>query len=94
MLTVNFFYPPFVYFFKACETNFGVAPLGGCAYQGDFCTVLSLSVFGITRSLLKDNAIAPCWRWSFVNLYPEATVLSHTSMLDFPVMAMVALSSV
>ena len=92
MLTVNFFYPPFVYFATGVlKLIFGVSPWVDALVKAIFVAVLSLSVFGITKALLKDNAIAAL-AVAFINLYPEATLLSHSSMLDYPLMAMVALS--
>lgn len=91
MLTVNFFYPPFVYVTNGIlKLVFGVAPWVDALSKALYVFVLSVSVFAITKNLLKDNLVATT-AVAFINLYPETTVLSHTSMLDFPVMAMVAL---
>lgn len=92
LLTVNCFYPPLTYVLSgAVKTILGTSLWTDSLMKVFYLTVLNISVFGLVSKLTKDR-LAAVFTVLVVNLYPEVTAESHKSMLDFPVMAMTALS--
>jgi hypothetical protein len=92
LLTVNCFYPPLTYVLSGLvKTVLGVHLWTDSLMKVFYLTVLNVSVFGLVSKLTRDR-LAAVFSVLIVNMYPEVAAESHKSMLDFPVMAMSALS--
>jgi 4-amino-4-deoxy-L-arabinose transferase-like glycosyltransferase len=92
LLTVNCFYPPLTYVMAGLvKTIVGTSLWTDALMKVVFLSILNVSVFGLVYKLTKDK-LAAIFSVVLINLYPEVAVESHKSMLDFPVMAMTALS--
>lgn len=92
LLTVNCFYPPLTYVIAGLvKTVVGTALWTDSLMKVFYLTVLNISVFGLVHRLTKDK-LAAIVSLVVVNLYPEVTIESHKSMLDFAVMSMTTLA--
>lgn len=92
LLTVNCFYPPLTYVLAgATKTVLGTGLWTDSLMKAFYLTVMNVSVFGLAHRLTKDK-LAAIFSVAVVNLYPEVTIESHKSMLDFAVMAMTTLA--
>ncbi len=92
LLTVNCFYPPLTYMMAGLvKTIVGTSLWTDALMKVVFLSILNVSVFGLVYKLTRDK-LAAIFSVVLINLYPEVAVESHKSMLDFPVMAMTALS--
>ncbi|MBX9878571.1 MAG: glycosyltransferase family 39 protein [Candidatus Obscuribacterales bacterium] len=91
-LSVNYLYPPAVYILNgSVKSILGIAPWVDAAIKAFYVALLSISIYGITKSLLKDT-VAAVVAMVIINCYPQISFLSNQIMLDFPMVAMVALS--
>lgn len=91
-LSVNYLYPPAVYILNgSVKLIFGIAPWVDALIKAFYEALLCVSVYGITKALLKDR-LAAAMAVVIVNLYPQNSFSSNQIMLDFPTIAMVALS--
>ncbi len=92
LLTVNCFYPPLTYVLAGLtKTVLGTALWTDSLMKVFYLTVMNISVFGLANKLTRDK-LAALFSVAVVNLYPEVTIESHKSMLDFAVMAMATLA--
>jgi Dolichyl-phosphate-mannose-protein mannosyltransferase len=91
LLTLSPFYPPTVYFLGGVLMSiFGTARWVSAALSVLFTSILTGSVFAITR-LLNGRVLTALAAACIVNCYPVVASLNHSYFLDFPVLAMVAL---
>lgn len=91
-LSVNYLYPPVVYILNGTvKLALGIAPWVDALIKAFYEALLCVSVYGITKSLLKDR-LAALMSVVVINFYPQISFLSNQVMLDFPMVAMVALS--
>lgn len=89
LLSVNCFYPPFVYFLNGLlKTISGDSLWVDIALQLFFQLIVTASVYGITI-LLGGNRLSASVAAVVINTFPENLAWCHTSMLDFPLEAMV-----
>ncbi len=92
LLSVNHLYPPFVYLVNGfAKLLFGESRLVDTAVLALFDFVLSLSVFASTRKL-SGSVGAGLAALVAINTIPLVTWLSHSYLLDFPLIAMVSLA--
>lgn len=92
LLTVNCFYPPLTYVLAGVvKTIVGTGLWTDSLMKVFYLTLLNISVFGLIHTLTKDK-LAAILSLVVVNLYPEVTIESHKSMLDFAVMSMTTLA--
>lgn len=92
LLTVNCFYPPLTYVLAGLtKTVLGTGLWTDSLMKVFYLTVMNVSVFGLAHRLTRDK-LAALFSVAVVNLYPEVTIESHKSMLDFAVMAMTTLA--
>ncbi|MDZ4835080.1 MAG: glycosyltransferase family 39 protein [Candidatus Melainabacteria bacterium] len=92
LLTVNCFYPPLTYVIAGLvKTVVGTGLWTDSLMKVFYLTVLNVSAYGLVYKLTKDK-LAAIFSVVVVNLYPEVTVESHKSMLDFAVMSMTTLA--
>lgn len=91
-LTVNFFYPPFVYALSGLlRLVFGWGRAVDAISLLVFNIILSLSVYGLTR-ILTGSMAAAFAALLLINLYPSLNSLNHVHLLDYPLVSMVALA--
>lgn len=91
-LSVNYLYPPAVYILNgAVKLVLGISPWVDALVKAFYQALLCVSIYGITKGLLKDR-LAAVMAVVIVNFYPETSFLSNQIMLDFPMIAMVALA--
>lgn len=92
LLSVNHLYPPFVYAVNGfAKLVFGETRLVDTLVLALFDFVLSLSVFASTRKL-SGSIGAGLAALAAINTIPLITWLSHSYLLDFPLVAMVSLA--
>lgn len=93
LITVNPLYPPFVYFVSgALKLVLGQGRGVDTLVMVLFDAALSLSVFASTRKL-SGSVNAGLVALSCVNLIPIVSWLSHSYLLDFPLIAMVSVAT-
>lgn len=91
-LSVNYLYPPATYVLSGLtKLVFGISPWVDGLLKAFYQAVLCLSIYGLTKDLLKSR-IAATMAVISINLYPQTSIYSHQLMLDFPMLAMVALA--
>lgn len=92
LLTVNHLYPPFVYCISGA-LKLILSPGRGAdiLLMVLFDAALSLSVFATTRKL-TGTVGAGLFAIAFVNMVPLVSWLSHSYLLDFPLVAMVSVA--
>lgn len=91
-LSVNYLYPPALYILNGTvKLILGIAPWVDALIKAFYQALLCVSVYGISKRLLKDK-LAATMAVVFINFYPQNSFLSHQLMLDFPTLAMVALA--
>ncbi len=89
-LTVNSFYPPFIYFVNACFLlTFGQSRLVEQLAVAFFTALMTVAVYATVR-LLNGNRLTACIAAIFINLYPVISTLSHTFLLDLQAVSMTA----
>ncbi len=90
LLTINGFYPPFVYITNGfLRLAFADAPWLDALSLIVFELSLSASVFAISYSISKSRVVSVL-AVLILHCYPQITYLSHTPLLDFPLETMIA----
>jgi 4-amino-4-deoxy-L-arabinose transferase-like glycosyltransferase len=91
-LSVNYFYPPAVYVTHgSLKALFGSGAWVNDLREVVFQALLCFSIYFSANSLFKSRAVGLC-AVLFINAYPIVGYMSHSLMLDFPLLAMVSVA--